>query len=205
MENDHPVVFVVDDDEAVCRSLSVLIEDIGLGVRTFTSAQQFLAEYDSEQPGCLVLDVRMSGMSGLELQSRLKELGFEIPIIIIITGHADVPMAVEAMKAGALDFIEKPFRDQILLDNIQKAIEIDGRTRRNRKETRDVQARIQNLTRREHQIMALLVLGKTNKTIAYELGISQKTVDFHRANILDKAGVDSVVELLRLTQKAKSP
>jgi len=204
VENDHPVVFVVDDDEAVCRSLSVLIEDIGLEVRTFTSAPQFLAEYDSEQPGCLVLDVRMSGMSGLELQSRLKELGLEIPIIII-TGHADVPMAVEAMKAGALDFIEKPFRDQILLDNIQKAIEIDGRTRRNRKETRDVQARIQNLTRREHQIMALLVLGKTNKTIAYELGISQKTVDFHRANILDKAGVDSVVELLRLTQKAKSP
>jgi len=173
-------------------------------VRTFTSAQQFLGEYDSEQPGCLVLDVRMSGMSGLELQSRLKELAFEIPIIII-TGHGDVPMAVEAMKAGALDFIEKPFRDQTLLDNIQKAIEVDARMRRNRKETRDVQSRIQNLTRREHQIMALLVLGKTNKTIAYELGISQKTVDFHRANILDKAGVDSVVELLRLTQKAKLP
>jgi len=204
VENDHPVVFVVDDDEAVCRSLSVLIEDIGLEVRTFTSAQQFLGEYDSEQPGCLVLDVRMSGMSGLELQSRLKELAFEIPIIII-TGHGDVPMAVEAMKAGALDFIEKPFRDQTLLDNIQKAIEVDARMRRNRKETRDVQSRIQNLTRREHQIMALLVLGKTNKTIAYELGISQKTVDFHRANILDKAGVDSVVELLRLTQKAKLP
>lgn len=204
MENDHPIVFVVDDDEAVCRSLSVLIEDIGLEVRTFTSAQQFLGEYDSEQPGCLVLDVRMSGMSGLELQSRLKELGFEIPIIII-TGHGDIPMAVEAMKAGALDFIEKPFRDQTLLDNIQKAIEVDAQMRRNRKETRDVQSRIQNLTRRERQIMALLVLGKTSKTIAYELGISQKTVDFHRANILDKAGVNSVVELLRLTQKAKSP
>lgn len=204
MEHDHPVVFVVDDDEAVCRSLSVLIEDIGLEVRTFTSAREFLAEYDPKQPGCPVLDVRMSGMSGLELQSRLKELGFEIPIIII-TGHADVPMAVEAMKAGALDFIEKPFRDQILLDNIQKAIEVDARVRRNRKESQDVQSRIQNLTRRERQIMDLLVLGKTNKTIAYELGISQKTVDFHRANILDKAGVDSVVELLRLTQKAKLP
>ena len=204
MEHDHPVVFVVDDDEAVCRSLSVLIEDIGLEVRTFTSAQQFLGAYDPQQSGCLVLDVRMSGMSGLELQSRLKELGYEIPIIII-TGHADVPMAVEAMKAGALDFIEKPFRDQILLDNIQKAIEVDAQTRRNRKESQDVQSRIQNLTRRERQIMDLLVLGKTNKTIAYELGISQKTVDFHRANILDKAGVDSVVELLRLTQKAKLP
>ena len=204
MEHDHPVVFVVDDDEAVCRSLSVLIEDIGLEVRTFTSAQQFLGAYDPQQSGCLVLDVRMSGMSGLELQSRLRELGYEIPIIII-TGHADVPMAVEAMKAGALDFIEKPFRDQILLDNIQKAIEFDAQTRRNRKESQDVQSRIQNLTRRERQIMDLLVLGKTNKTIAYELGISQKTVDFHRANILDKAGVDSVVELLRLTQKAKLP
>ncbi len=204
MEHDHPVVFVVDDDEAVCRSLSVLIEDIGLDVRTFTSAREFLAEYDPKQPGCLVLDVRMSGMSGLELQSRLKELGYEIPIIII-TGHADVPMAVEAMKTGALDFIEKPFRDQLLLDNIQKAIELDARMRRNRKESLDVQSRIQNLTRRERQIMDLLVLGKTNKTIAYELGISQKTVDFHRANILDKAGVDSVVELLRLTQKAKLP
>jgi FixJ family two-component response regulator len=204
VEHDHPVVFVVDDDEAVCRSLSVLIEDIGLEVRTFTSAQQFLGAYDPQQSGCLVLDVRMSGMSGLELQSRLKELGYEIPIIII-TGHADVPMAVEAMKAGALDFIEKPFRDQILLDNIQKAIEVDAQTRRNRKESQDVQSRIQNLTRRERQIMDLLVLGKTNKTIAYELGISQKTVDFHRANILDKAGVDSVVELLRLTQKAKLP
>ena len=204
MENDHPVVFVVDDDEAVCQSLSVLIGDIGLEVRTFTSAQQFLGAYDPQQPGCLVLDVRMSGMSGLELQSRLKELGYEIPIIII-TGHADVPMAVEAMKAGALDFIEKPFRDQILLDNIQKAIEVDAQTRRTRQESQDVQSRIQNLTRRERQIMDLLVLGKTNKTIAYELGISQKTVDFHRANILDKAGVDSVVELLRLTQKAKMP
>jgi len=119
VEHDHPVVFVVDDDEAVCRSLSVLIEDIGLDVRTFTSAREFLAEYDPKQPGCLVLDVRMSGMSGLELQSRLKELGFEIPIIII-TGHADVPMAVEAMKAGALDFIEKPFRDQLLLDSASR-------------------------------------------------------------------------------------
>jgi len=200
--DEHPVVFVVDDDEAVCRSLSVLIEDIGLEVRTFTSAPQFLSDYNPAQRGCLVLDVRMSGMSGLELQSRLKELGHEIPIIII-TGHADVPMAVEAMKEGAVDFIEKPFRDQVLLDNIQKAIDLDARIRRRRQESKDVQTRVQNLTRRERQIMDLLVLGKTNKTIAYELGISQKTVDFHRANILDKVGVDSVVELVRLTQKAK--
>lgn len=204
MDNDHPVVFVVDDDEAVCRSLSLLIEDVGLEVRTFTSAQQFLSRYDPGQPGCLVLDVRMSGMSGLELQSRLGESDMRIPTIII-TGHADVVMAVEAMKAGALDFIEKPFRDQVLLDSIQKAIERDARTRRARKETRNLQTRIELLTRRERQIMDLLILGKTNKVIAYELGISPKTVDFHRANILDKLGVNSVIELVRLTQKAKKP
>ena len=120
MDKDNPVVFVVDDDEAICESLRLLIGDIGLEVRTFTSARQFLEKYDPPHPGCLVLDVRMSGMSGLELQSRLIELGMHIPTIII-TGHADVPMAVEAMKAGAMDFIEKPFRDQVLLDSIQKA------------------------------------------------------------------------------------
>ena len=198
-----PVVFVVDDDEAVCRSLSLLIEDIGLEVKTFTSAPAFLSAYDPAQPGCLVLDVRMSGMSGLELQSRLKELDYGIPTIII-TGHADVPMAVEAMKAGALAFIEKPFRDQVLLDNIQRAIDWDARTRRRRQEMRDVQSRIRLLTPREREIMDLLVQGKTNKAIAYELGISQKTVDFHRANILQKVEVASVVELVRLTQKAKA-
>lgn len=198
-----PVVFVVDDDEAVCRSLSLLIEDIGLEVRTFTSAPAFLSAYDPAQPGCLVLDVRMSGMSGLELQSRLNELDYGIPTIII-TGHADVPMAVEAMKAGALDFIEKPFRDQVLLDNIQRAIDWDARTRRRRQEMRDVQSRITLLTPREREIMDLLVRGKTNKAIAYELGISQKTVDFHRANILQKVEVRSVVELVRLMQKAKA-
>jgi FixJ family two-component response regulator len=202
MEKANPMVFVVDDDEAVCRSLSMLIADIGLEVKTFTSASAFLAAYDPSQPGCLVLDVRMSGMSGLELQSRLNELEYAVPTIII-TGHADVPMAVEAMKAGAMDFIEKPFRDQLLLDGIQRAIDLDARTRRRRQEVRDMQARIKLLTAREREIMDLLVLGKANKAIAYELGISQKTVDFHRANILQKVGVGSVVELVRLSQKAE--
>ncbi|HNS21892.1 MAG TPA: response regulator [Sedimentisphaerales bacterium] len=148
METDSPVVFIVDDDEAICESLRLLIGDIGLEVRTFTSAREFLEKYDSSRPGCLVLDVRMSGMSGLELQSRLRELGHSIPTIII-TGHGDVPMAVEAMKAGAMDFIEKPFRDQVLLDSIQKAIDLDLRIRRQHKERQDVQARIQHLTQRE--------------------------------------------------------
>jgi len=201
MEKDNPAVFVVDDDEAICESLRLLIGDIGLEVRTFTSARQFLAEYDPSQAGCLVLDVRMSGMSGLELQSRLRELGFRVPTIII-TGHGDVPMAVEAMKAGAMDFIEKPFRDQVLLDGIQKAIDLDLRTRRQWREAREVQSRMRLLTEREREVMDRLVAGKTNKSIAYELGISQKTVDFHRANVLQKVGVNSVVELVRLVQKA---
>lgn len=201
MEKDNPVVFVVDDDEAICESLRLLIADIGLEVRTFTSARQFLEEYDPSHPGCLVLDVRMSGISGLELQARLNEMGVHIPTIII-TGHADVPMAVEAMKAGATDFIEKPFRDQVLLDSIQKAVDLDLRVRRQRQEHQDIQLRIQLLTQREREVMDRLVAGKSNKNIAFDLGISQKTVDFHRANILDKIGVSSVVELVRLTQKA---
>lgn len=201
METDKPVVFVVDDDEAICESLRLLIGDIGLEVRTFTSARQFLEEYDSSRPGCLVLDVRMSGISGLELQARLNETGIPIPTIII-TGHADVPMAVEAMKAGATDFIEKPFRDQVLLDSIQKAIDLDLRIRRRRREHQDVQSRLTLLTQREREVMDRLVAGKSTKSIAFDLGISQKTVDFHRANILDKIGVSSVVELLRLVQRA---
>ena len=201
MEPDKPVVFIVDDDEAICQSLRLLIDDIGLEVRTFNSAMQFLAEYDPSQPGCLVLDVRMSGMSGLELQSRLHEQGREIPTIII-TGHGDVPMAVEAMKTGALDFIEKPFRDQVLLDSIHRAIDLDRSARRRRRERQEVQSRIRLLTQREREVMDRLVTGKTNKSIGYELGISPKTVDFHRANILSKTGVNSVVELVRLTQKA---
>lgn len=201
METENPIVFIVDDDEAICESLRLLIGDIGLEVRTFQSARQFLSDYNPSQPGCLVLDVRMSGMSGLELQAKLHEQAIEIPTIII-TGHGDVPMAVEALKAGALDFIEKPFRDQVLLDSIQKAVDLDARTRRLHKERQDVQSRVQLLTRREREIMRHLIAGKTNKSIAYELGISPKTVDFHRANILAKTAVNSVVELVRLTQKA---
>ena len=200
MGKENPVVFVVDDDEAICESLRLLIADIGLEVRAFHSAQQFLSHYDSSQAGCLVLDVRMSGMSGLELQSRLHELGYEIPTILI-TGHGDVPMAVEAMKAGAVDFIEKPFRDQVLLDSIQKAIALDMRTRSSRQERRNIQSRMELLTQREREVRDRLAAGLTNKKIAYELGISQKTVDFHRANVLQKIGVASVVELVRLTQK----
>lgn len=202
MKHAEPVVFVVDDDEAICRSLGLLIEDIGLKAQAFTSAQHFLSAYDPVQPGCLVLDVRMSGMSGLELQSRLNELGIRIPTIIM-TGHGDVPMAVEAMKAGALDFVEKPFRDQVMLDSIQKAVVFDRQTRETERHCADFRSKLEMLTQREQQIMDMLIGGKANKVIAYELEISQKTVDFHRSNILGKLGVNSVVDLVRLAHRAR--
>ncbi len=202
MDNTKPVVFVVDDDEAICRSLCLLIEDIGLDVKTFNSAQEFLGAYTPSQPGCLVLDVRMSGMSGLELQAKLESLGYHVPTIII-TGHGDVPMAVEAMKSGAFDFIEKPFRDQVLLDSIQKAVASDQQNRQAQAQSADFQSRVELLTQREREIMNLLMLGKANKVIAYELDISPKTVDFHRANILSKVGVNSVVDLVRLAHRAR--
>lgn len=202
MKHAEPVVFVVDDDEAICRSLGLLIEDIGLKAQAFTSAQHFLSAYDPAQPGCLVLDVRMSGMSGLELQSRLNELGMHIPTIIM-TGHGDVPMAVEAMKAGALDFVEKPFRDQVMLDSIQKAVAFDCQTREVQRQRADFRSKLEMLTQREQQIIDMLIGGKANKVIAYELEISQKTVDFHRSNILGKLGVNSVVDLVRLAHRAR--
>jgi len=203
MAAENPAVFIVDDDDAICQSLRLLIEDIGLPVRTFSSARQFLSQCDPSQGGCLVLDVRMSDMSGLELQLQLAKRQIRIPTIII-TGHGDVPMAVTAMKAGAFDFIEKPFRDQILLDSIQRAIAQDASARREHNEVHSLRSRVELLTARERQIMDRLVLGKANKAIAYELGISQKTVDFHRANVLAKLGANSVVKLVHLAQRVGS-
>lgn len=203
MSDVKPTVYVVDDDEAICRSLTLLIQGIGLNVQTFTNAQDFLTTYDPDTPGCLVTDVRMPGMSGLELQAKLAERGTVLPAIVI-TGHGDIPMAVDAMKAGIVDFVEKPFRDQVLLDDIQKALELDAQTRRRRTQKTDIQGKTALLTPREEQIMDLLIEGKSSKTIAFELGISQKTVDFHRSHILEKMGVDSVVELVLLTREVQS-
>ncbi|RKY22832.1 MAG: DNA-binding response regulator [Planctomycetota bacterium] len=197
MDEETPIVYIVDDDEAVCRSLSLLIQDVGLDVQTFNTAEDFLAAYDPAQPGCLVADMRMPGMSGIELQHQLVEQGISLPCIVI-TGHGDVPMAVEAMKAGVVDFVEKPFRHQHLLDNVQKALQIDARARRRRIRETDIETKTSSLTAREKDIMTLLTNGKSSKTISYELGISQKTVDFHRAHILQKMAVDSVVELILL-------
>lgn len=204
METGNARVFVVDDDEAICESLRLLIEDIGLEARTFHNALQFLSGYHPNEGGCLLLDVRMPGMSGLELLSKLRRWRIEIPTIVM-TGHADVPTAVAAMKAGALDFIEKPFRHQVLLDSIQEALRLDSRLRRRHNDLQDIQSRLRLLTQREREVLDHLITGKTNKNTAYELGISQKTVDFHRANILDKVGVGSLVELLHLIQGEGTP
>jgi two-component system response regulator FixJ len=180
--------------------LGLLIRDAGLNVQTFNTAEDFFAGYDSARPGCLVVDVRMPGMSGLDLQRKLADQGINLPAIVI-TGHGDIPMAVDAMKSGVVDFVEKPFRDQLLLDDVQKALQLDAQIRSHTARQSEIDTKTSNLTPREEEIMTLLANGISSKTIGYELSISQKTVDFHRAHILEKMGVKSVVELVLLTQE----
>ena len=193
----NPTVFVVDDDPAMRESLSFLVGSVGLAVECFATARDFLDRYDGRRGGCLVLDVRMPGMSGLELQERLADRGVDIPIVMI-TGFGDVPMAVRALKRGALDFIEKPFTDQDLLDRIHEALERDrcGRAERARRE--EIAARIAKLTPRERQVMDCVLAGKPNKVIAAELTLSPKTIEVHRARMMDKMQVSSLAELLQL-------
>ncbi|MFQ5423046.1 MAG: response regulator transcription factor [Phycisphaerae bacterium] len=201
MDNE-PLVFVVDDDAAMRKSLRFLIESVGLAVRTFDSAHSFLDGCDEQQRGCLVLDVRMPGMSGLELQDVLAQRKIQFPIIII-TGHGEVPMAVKAIQAGAMDFIEKPFSDQVLLDRIQKAIAQD-RVNREERTRRDGAVRLAaRLTPRERQVMALVVAGLPNKQIAAKLGLSQKTIEVHRAHVMSKMETESLPDLVREAQLAE--
>lgn len=201
MKDETPTVYIVDDDQAICRSLTLLIQSIGLQVQSYNTAEDFLAAYEPSRLGCLVVDVRMPGMSGLELQEQLVQAGIDLPCIVI-TGHGDIPMAVDAMKAGVVDFVEKPFRDQALLDDIQKALQLDAQARSQRTQRTNIEAKTALLTPREEEIMSLFVNGQSSKTIAYELGVSQKTVDFHRTHILGKMGVASIVELVLLNQEA---
>jgi FixJ family two-component response regulator len=203
MQQSEPAVFVVDDDEAMRDALDTLIRSAGLKTALYASADEFLAGHDPEQPGCLVLDVRMPGMNGLELQQTLAEQGVNLPVIII-TGHGDIPMAVEAMRAGALDFLEKPFREQDLLQRINQAIEQDANLRQEQARRAEIAARVASLTPREREIMDLVVAGKHNKAIASELGLSHKTVEFHRANIMEKTNANSVAELVRMALAAKT-
>jgi two-component system, LuxR family, response regulator FixJ len=191
------VVFVVDDDESVRSSLRFLLRTAGLESRAFGSAPEFLQSYDPAQPGCLVLDVRMPGMSGLELQQELNLRGAIIPVIFI-TGHGDIPMAVEAMQQGAHDFLQKPFRDEDLIERIQKALAKDAKARAGRAGHKAIRASLESLTPREREVLALMVRGKPNKVMAHELGVSQRTVEIHRARVMEKSGAASLAELVRM-------
>ncbi|HSQ08241.1 MAG TPA: response regulator transcription factor [Chromatiaceae bacterium] len=193
----EPTVFVVDDDEAMRSSLKWLIESTGQRVLTFDSADAFLRGYSPDWAGCLLLDVRMPGMSGLELQAYLAREDYRLPVIII-TGHGDVTMAVKAMQAGALDFIEKPFHDQDLLDSIRRALAVDSQARAHRTRHADLVARLETLTPREHEVMALVTAGHSNREIAAALGVSGKTVEAHRARVMEKMQAPSLAELVRM-------
>ena len=201
MSETRATVFVVDDDQGVRDSLQLLIKSIGLDAQTYPSAYAFLEAYDPERPGCLVLDVRMPGMSGLELQQELASRGSTLPIIFI-TAHADVPMAVDAVKAGAADFVQKPFRDQDLIDKIQHAIEENARVRLELADHAQIASRIASLTPREREVMALVVEGKANKVVARTLGLSQRTVEIHRARVMKKMHADSVAQLVEMAARA---
>jgi two-component system response regulator FixJ len=196
-------VFVVDDDEALRRSLRRLMESVGLAVQTFPTAEDFLACYDPARPGCLVLDIRMPGMSGLALQDKLNREGIRIPVIIV-SGHADVEKAVRAMRTGAVDFMKKPYKGKVLLDRIRQALELDAQTRRAELVRADIAARISRLTPREREVMDLLAAGQSPKQIAFALGLSRKTVDVHRGHIMTKMQAESLVELAQMVRTYQS-
>jgi FixJ family two-component response regulator len=196
MDEANPVVFVIDDDEAVRSSLEWLINSVDIEVRTFASANEFLSAYEPGHPGCLIVDVRMPGMSGLELQRQLAERSISLPVIII-TGHGDVEMAVRAMKAGAFDFVQKPFNDQVLLDLIQSALEKDARASHDIAEQTRVAERLGQLTERERQVLDGIVGGDSNKRIATRLGLSEKTIEFHRSKVMRKMEARSLADLTR--------
>jgi FixJ family two-component response regulator len=198
MKAPEPTVFVVDDDDAVRNSLRLLLKSVGLPVVLHASAQEFLAAYRDSDPGCLVLDIRMPGMSGLELQRHLTLRGAIIPVVFI-TGHGDVPMAVDAMQHGAFDFLQKPFRDQDLIDRVQRAFEKDLEGRRALGERERIRERLESLTTREREVLALVTSGKANKAIAADLDVSPRTVEIHRARVMEKMQAPSLAALVRMT------
>ena len=200
MNDDSTIIFIVDDDPSICSSLTRLISSIGFQAKSFTSAQEFLQHERPQGPCCLVLDIRLPGLGGLDLQDYLNSLPYNIPIIFI-TGYGSVPMSVRAIKHGAVDFLEKPFEDQALLDAVQNAIEKDKQARHKEAEGVEIQKRIETLTPREREVFALVVTGMMNKQIAAELGTSEKTVKVHRARVMNKMQVASLAELVRMAGK----
>ena len=204
MKERAPVVCVVDDDAAARSSLRLLLKSLGLTAAAYDSAASFLESYDPQQPGCLLLDIRMAGMSGLELQQTLNQRGCITPVIFI-TGHADVPMAVEAMQQGAFDFLQKPFRDQELLDRVQRAIAKDHSIREQLRGNEAIRRRLESLTAREHDVLELVASGSPNKIIAHKLGISQRTVEIHRARVMEKMNAESLAHLVHMTHVIAPP
>jgi RNA polymerase sigma factor (sigma-70 family) len=200
-DTSNSTVYIVDDDQAIRHAMELLMRSVGLNYEIFHSGDDFLSEHSNDRAGCLVLDIRMPGLGGLELQEKLNELGCTLPIIFI-TGHGDVPMAVEAMQKGAVDFIQKPFRDQELLDRIGEAIKADQERRSAREEQTVVRDKMEKLTNREREVLDLVVTGKPNKVIAYELGVSQRTVEIHRARVMEKMEAKSLADLVRMHMAA---
>jgi FixJ family two-component response regulator len=203
MAENEGVVFVVDDDASMRRSTECLIRSIGLSAETFSSADQFLKHKRPNRPACLVLDMRMPGLSGLDLQKELAQAGVEIPIIFI-TGHGDIPMTVQAMKAGAIGFLTKPYRDQDLIDALREALERDEAARAERSKLQDLKGRFDSLTPREREVMRLVVSGLLNKQIAAELGSTEQTVKFHRGHIMQKMQAVSLADLVRMAETLRS-
>jgi two-component system, LuxR family, response regulator FixJ len=203
MASTEPTVFIIDDDEAVRDSLGLLLRSVGYRARCYAGARDFLKAFDPRDYGCLVLDIRMPGMTGLELQKHLAEIGCNIPIVFI-TGHGDIPMAVEAVRQGAVDFLQKPFEDQELVDRINEALKQAAEQREGELEKLQILDRIDSLTAREKQVMGQVVLGKANKVIAGDLGVSQRTVEIHRARVMEKMQAKSLAQLVRMVMVSEA-